>query len=616
MMGSSESQPPRGGDRTPLWIGTTALLAVGLFAETLRFDWVYDDQMEIVLNAFIRSLRNLPDIFSTTVWAGSGMETYLYRPLATATYALNFQLSALHPWSFHLFNVFLHALVSILVFRLGKSWGLSTQAAGIGSLLFAAHPIHVEAVAAVFGRKDLMASLFTLAMVLSHRSAAREGGWRMALPVVAYALALLSKEVAMVGLVLVAAQDWVLSEDRRTLLRLPRVPKLYVAYLAILLGYILARNAVTGGMGIPDTFYLDNPLVAAPLGTRLLTALAVLGKGIALQVMPIRLSPDYSFNAIPLVQQPFDPRLLGTLVLLALLGWAVASGRIREPSSRLAIVWYGVAILPTSNLFLNTGTIFGERLLYLPSVAFCLLAGAGGVRLFRLRKLVGLPVSLAVLVAFSAQTLRYSSAWANDLSLFAWAVATTPESTKAHHKLGEELLRAGEYGPALRSLDRSLEIAPDNEFAAQTLWVARRQLAGQFLAPTGEPDSLPPPPGDPDVLYLLGQMSREQGNMPQARLFWERALVLDPAHGPALGDMGVLELSQGDTLAALRLLENAVRNKPSLASAWYGLARIHLARRDTTEAAQALREFLRSAGSHFPEEVRWAQDILAQLESG
>jgi tetratricopeptide (TPR) repeat protein len=343
---------------------------------------------------------------------------------------------------------------------------------------------------------------------------------------------------------------------------------------------------------------------------------AVLGKGVALQLLPIGLSPDYSFNAIPLVRGPHDPRFLGTLAMLALVGWALSSRKPEASSLRLAVLWYAVAILPTSNLLLTTGTIFGERLLYLPSVAFCLLAGTGAAWLIRRWKPVGVSLTAAVLVALALQALRYSSAWTDDLSLFTWAVAATPESTKAHHKLGEELLRAGEYGPALRSLNRSLEIAPDNEFAAQTLQVARLQLARQFLSPPGEEGSGSRPPADPDVLYLLGQMSREQGDMAQARLYWEEALAADPAHGPALGDMGVLSLAEGDTLAALGLLTDAVRNDPALASAWYGLARIHLARGETTDAVQDLREFLRSAGARFPQEVRWAEDILAQLGAG
>jgi hypothetical protein len=81
------------------------------------------------------------------VRAGSGMETYLYRPLALATYAANHMVSGLAPWSYHLVNVLLQAGISVMVIRIGRLWGLSVLAAGLAGLIFAVHPIHVEVVA-------------------------------------------------------------------------------------------------------------------------------------------------------------------------------------------------------------------------------------------------------------------------------------------------------------------------------------------------------------------------------------------------------------------------------------------------------------------------------------
>ena len=73
-----------------------------------------------------------PKIFLTTAWAGSGMETYLYRPLTTLSYSLNHLIFGLEPGGFHLVNVLLHGVASVLVFRVGRVWGLSNAAAGIG----------------------------------------------------------------------------------------------------------------------------------------------------------------------------------------------------------------------------------------------------------------------------------------------------------------------------------------------------------------------------------------------------------------------------------------------------------------------------------------------------
>lgn len=649
----------RGGalrDRPWFWETAIALVAVVFFAPTLWGGWVYDDQMEIVLNPLVQSLSHIPTLFRTTVWAGTGMETYLYRPLALVTYALNHAVSGLDPWSYHLVNVLLHALASVLVFRLGRQWGLSLTAAGLGGVFFALHPVHVEVVAAVFGRKDLLAALFILVMLLLHGTSARRGGWRMALPVVAYACAMLSKEVGVVGLPLVAAQDWFLTRDPSRLARDGRRAVLYVGYVMVLLIYVLVRNAVTGGVGVPETYYMDNPLVGVSLPVRLATALAVIGRGIALQFIPVHLSPDYSYNAIPLVRSILDWRLLATLAGILIWffwlyrssgtdGWQSPDGETSGPMAEegrerhhpvspravmlLASSWYLVSILPSANILVTVGTIFGERLLYLPSVALVLVVGmvvapltgespgpapAGEIlkQSPARSRTLGLTVVAIWALAMGYRTLAYGRAWNNDLSLFRWAVASVPNSTKAHHKLGEELLRADSVGEALPQLRQALAIAPDNEFAAATLARARERIAGRYLSPPAGDTILPVPP-DPEILYALGSITYSRGDPEQAARYWARALRADSTHAPSQLDLGALRLIQGDTTAALKHLQAAVRFRPNLAEAWFNLARIYLAQTDTGKARSALTRFIGSAGHRFPDQVRWARGALSRL---
>lgn len=601
-------------ERQGSWEILAALVAVGLYAQTLRFGWVYHDQMEIVLNGYAHSLQNLPLILSTTVWAGSGMETYLYRPLLLVSYALNHLVSGLEPWSYHLVNVLLLAAVSVLVARAGRLLGLSTVAAGIGGVLFALHPIHVEAVAAVFGRKDLLASLFVLAMVLLHRSAADRGGWRMALPVLAFACALLSKEVGVVGLAFVAVYDWVIARRHTRLSKDQQRGRLYFGYLATLLVYHAVRIRITGGVGVPQPYFVENPLVQAPLLVKVGTALAVVGKGLVLQLLPMSQSPDYSFEAIPLVQSVADWRLLTTLGFLGLLGWLVLRSRRTSLPFTALTCWYFLALLPTANLLAIVGTIFGERLLFLPSVAFCLAAGQlGAVALNRASWVAALPLALWA-GGLSAQTVRYSAVWTDDISLFSAAVEAVPKSTKVHHKLGEELLRAGEMEASLAPLERALEIAPDNQFALRTLNQAKAQIARVYLPLRPGGPTLAPPPEDPDILYLLGQLSRQRRDLVGAEGYWEAALALDSLHAPSLGDLGTIRFLEGEAELAQEYFEKAVEIDPTLSSAWYNLGRLHLAQGRTGAGVEALETFLRVAGRRYPPLVRWARDTLAHLE--
>lgn len=553
--------------------GGAALL---LFARTVGFGWVYDDQREVVLNTFIRSFALLPEIFTTTVWAGSGMETYLYRPLAVVTYALNYPISGAEPWSYHLVNVLLHAGVAILVVRMARVWGLTPLAAGLAGLLFAVHPVHVEAVAPVFGRKDLLATLFVLGMVLTHRVALDRGGWRWGAAPLLYLAAMLSKEVGVVGIALVAVQDLWLEKDRRVFLARRDVPLAYASYLLAASLYLAVRAGVTGGLGIPDTSPFDNPLVAESLGVRVATAWTVVAKGVGLLALPLSQSPDYSFDAISVVRSPTDARflaaLLGTTVAAAFLAARSVRGSVAAP----AAAWYLLALLPASNLLVVSGTIFAERLLYLPSVAFCLVAGALLAHLQAHRRSVGLAVAAVAVVGLSVQAWRYTSVWTDDVTLFRHASQAVPRSTKAHHKLGEELLRRGELGDALRSLHRALEVAPTNGYAAETLHTARAHVGGRYYTPVVSGAEWPE---DPEVLYALGAWA----------------------------------LEQADTTMALAAVEKAVSVKPDLTRGWLTLGVLRLERGDSVRAREALERFLALPGSGHADAVAWARGVLATL---
>ena len=116
-------------------------------------------------------------------------------------------------------------------------------AAGVGAFLFAVHPIHVEVVANVSGRKDLLAAIFVLGMALSHRRIlARSAGW-IGVPVAFYVCAMLSKEVGVAALLLVAAQDVFLENDRVAFFKRRRVVGTYVTYV----GALVARNLLLVG---------------------------------------------------------------------------------------------------------------------------------------------------------------------------------------------------------------------------------------------------------------------------------------------------------------------------------------------------------------------------------
>ncbi len=584
-----------------------------VYAPSIGNGFAFDDHPVIEKNRFLRSVEALPQLVSNIEWAGAGYRSPCsWRPLMAVTLALNHAAGGLSPWSYHATNALLHGVASMLLVLLGVRLGLAAAAAGAGALLFAVHPIHVEAVANVVGRKDVLATVFLLLMLLSHGWAARRGGLRLVAPLAAYAAAMLSKEVGAVGLGLAVLRD-LLAEDgclrsegagtRR------RAIVLHLSYAAALVGYLVTFNAVTGGAtlrGLPA--FADNPAAYAPLGVRLMSAVAVLGKGLALLALPVGQSADWSYDAIPLVTSAVDLRFLVSASLLV--AWLALGLRLRatRPLVLLALGWHLASLSPVANvLVFSTGTIFGERLLYLPSAALALLAGDAFVALLsrtagRLRPALAAGCA-ALLVLLAAGAVRYAAAWGNELRLFEWARESAPRSTKVHHKLAELLLADGRGEEALAEIRLALEILPANALAEVTHAAILRNLGRTGEQEQSARRALALMPANPNAAYEVACVERDAGRLEAAAALLTQAIGWNPGHAPALSDLSAWHLLRGEDELALGLAERAVEANPDLASAWYNLGLARRRRGDAARARQAFTRFVETAGKEYAAEA-------------
>lgn len=608
-MATSSPQPPAPPPaRLALQAGAVAF---ALYAPTVRHGFVFDDDVVIVKNPLIRSLGALPELLRRTEWSGGGYELPLYRPLTGLTYAANHALTGLAPWSYHLVNALLHGLSAALLLALGLRLGLGRLAALAGALIFAVHPIHVEAVSNVVGRKDLLATALLLVMLLAHLRARSGGARDVALAVLAYAGAMLSKEVGAVGIALAASLDMLYPAAAAGPAPRRHLVSAYLAYGAALGLYLLLLRAATADATAATFLFQDNPAALAAGWVRVLTAVALFGKGIGLQLLPLAQSPDYSYPAIPLVESPLDPRFLAAAAVL--LGWAGAGVALRRraPVVLWSLTFYGLSLLPASNLLFPVGTIFGERLLYLPSAGLALLAGAGAAALApRLSRAAGAGTAAAVLLALAAGTLRYSEAWADEASLFGHAAVTQPRSAKVHQKLAvADLERAPER--ALAAIDRSLSLHDGDPQAHLVRAEALRRLG----RPGEEAEvrrALALEPRLPAASYAMGRIAREADRLDEAAEWWRRTIALDPDHAPALADLATYHLFRGDAAPAFDLATRAVQADPGLAPGWYDLALIHQARGEAALARRAFERFVETAGPEHAAEVARVRALLAR----
>jgi tetratricopeptide (TPR) repeat protein len=390
--------------------------------------------------------------------------------------------------------------------------------------LFVVHPIHTEAVAAIVGRAEILAALFGLLYLILHRQRRS--------PILCagvFLLALWSKESAIAFFPLAVAMDVLFPSDGPK--RWPIGS--YGASAVMLGGWLAMRSAALAGQPLLVPF-VDNPLATASPGARLLTIFRVQLDYLRLELVPVGLSSDYSFNQIPLVSQVTNRYVLGGLTLLALAIAAAWRARKAHPIVAFAIAGYAVLFAPTSSLLLPIGTIMGERLAYSPSIMFCLLVSYAGWQLSRGHERPAIAAFVVLMVIFSGLTIARNRTWSDELTFFRAQVESAPDSAKAHYGLGGALANSGDDRAAVGEYDKAIGIFPYYSEAFFNLGNALRRLRSD---PAKVIDAYRSAarfnPANANARANLALFLLENNRPDEARLVIRELLQLDPHH-PAL----------------------------------------------------------------------------------
>src|SRR6202011_5344114 len=351
-------------DREALNFLALFLLACLPYANTLFASFVYDDHYQIVENPYVHSFRYLPKIFGTTVWSFQGAQgtTNYFRPMMSFGYLLFYQIAGAVPFSFHLANVVLHALVVLLVFCVLRRLS-GERIALIAAGLFALHPIHTESVAWIAGVTDLELALFyLLAFLLYLRLEDPASGFGIRAAMCAsFALALLSKEQAITLPVLATLFEHFYREDRETTSVRQKLSR-YAPLWATVVVYLTVRGILLGGIAS----------IAARPGVSWyeigLSAISLIGAYLWKLLWPMQLSAFYVFHK--------SSHLTDQSVLLGLLGLFLCGVLFALLWRRARVISFALVLLflplgPVLNARWMSSSVFAERYLYMPSVGFC-----------------------------------------------------------------------------------------------------------------------------------------------------------------------------------------------------------------------------------------------------
>lgn len=587
-----------------------AALAILVYLNTLPNAFVIDDRAQILQNGFLRRPDGLKKIFTTNVGAflGSQNRNNYYRPLMHTAWYFGWRMFRENPAGYRALNILLHAAVSVLVFLCLRRVQPNTTAAWLAALLFAVHPIHVEAVGWISALPDLLCTFFSLlGFWLYLRAEDTSQGmeqrryWLEVGVGACVLLALLAKEIGFVMPLLLVLYEfsrgraWISPEQRGT--QSPRRLFLCAAIAASFAVYLGMRWYALGGL-MPASWGFKGGWPEMIAGW-----IALLYEYTVRIVLPTRLS---SFHVMPTPGSLFDGKVLAGLAIAGGLGvlavWLYRRGR----PEWLAVALFLVGMAPSfpATTLRVDGFWMGERYLYMPSIGFCWLLAVAlcGERHSCLSragwKLVA-GLTLALLAAYSARTVLRNQDWRDEIQFYLQELRTEGESPVLRPLLTEAYVRRGSPRDALEHAQAMVRLAPRDSFAHNSLgfvyWLlgerekalAEYRLAAEYARESGRADSAARALNNIAVAY--SNLGRLDLAIPE----YQEALRLDPAFADGHNNLGLALYHVGRLEEALVHLRTAIRLDPAFTAAHANLGLVLAARRDLPAARTALAEAIR-----------------------
>jgi protein O-mannosyl-transferase len=554
-----------------------AAITFAVFGQTLSHEFVnYDDNTYVYANPAVRGGITVHG----TEWAFAHVHSQNWHPLTTLSHMLDCQIFGLNAGGHHFTNVLLHTVAVLLLFLVLFQMTGAIWRSGFVAAVFAIHPLHVESVAWIAERKDVLSALFFMLTLAAYTSYVRNRSiGRYVIVSILFALGLMSKPMLVtVPFVLLLLDYWPLGRSQRFAAANPSPPrrggserqratphpplspsqgerkqvrgfdrvvvrKLVVEKMpwfllaaASSVATIVAQRQATGSTEeLPLSWRAENALVAA-------------ATYIWQTLWPANLAVFYPHpeNQLPLWQMILAVGLLAGLTLLAVMA------RRRFPYFFTGWFWYLIMLLPVIGLVQVGLQGHADRYTYLPQIGLCIMATwaiAGLTSGWRARIITLACAGSAVLVALSLCAWKQVGYWKNSETLWAHALAVTSHNDVAHAGLGGILLGRGKIDEAISNFREALRIRPNNQEVHRSLAQALAQEGNMTEATVHWEKALELEPEDVTARDSLGAGLVQQGRLVEAVAQWQQSLQYNPDDGNALSNLGwVLSTAPEDSM--------------------------------------------------------------------
>jgi tetratricopeptide (TPR) repeat protein len=537
---------------------------IAVFARAAGFEFVqWDDDLYVTQNAMVQGGLTWKGV----VWAFTSEQASNWHPLTGLSHMLDVELFGDWAGGHHLTSIVLHAVNTVLCFVVlssltGRSWPSAFAAA-----LFGVHPLHVESVAWVAERKDVLSTLFAFAAIGAWTTWTRRGGaGRYLLALGLFALGLMSKPMLVtLPCVLLLLCVWPLDRARelgwrRVIVEL--MPWFLLSVASSIVTLVVQRS--TGAMDSSD-------VVAFPLrlANAFVTVLRYLGKTVWPQELAVLYPHPYLVGGTPLGAAKIA---VAVAVVLVLSGLVLIR---RRAYLTVGWLWFLGTLVPVLGLVQVGSQAMADRYTYLPLVGLFVALAFGIAELAeraRIPRAVTLALGLLVVGASAARAWTQLAVWRDSTTLFERSLAIEPNAPILLNNYGRVLLAEERFDEAEARYRQALAIVPGALDMLIGLAVTQRAAGNSEEALEGLRLILSKEPENERTLFEAALTLQGMERSDEALRYYDQLLGLDPEHARAYYNRGFLRLDRGDVGQAIDDLRATVRLTPGRIEARNNLA--------------------------------------------
>ena len=450
------------------------LAAILPYLAGLQGELLFDDVPLIKDDPFYLEESNPLQCWNRSFWKIERTQG-LYRPLTLFSYWMDIRAysmfanknTGLFESGFRITNLILHVLVTLLLFKLIQRLCFGRLTAFVATLIYALHPIHVEAVTPAFGRGELLCALFMLSGLILHTYRDKSFGYIIGAGA-CYMLSFMSKENGAAFLPICLLMELYLTpfaelKEKKNVLR-----KLspFAIYVLVAGGVFCMRKAVFGTWLPAQKVFdpsIDNVIALSPPLLRVVAAIRIQGIALVKFFWPGVLSYDYSYAQILPSETIWDPYAWISLIsFIAIPGICIYLQPKYTKKILFLCLGYIIVILPAGNFIVPGGTIFAERLQYLPSTFLCIFIAGIFLRISRkIPSKASLGILIVVSLALFGRTYLRTMDWHDELTLCSTGPITAPKSLKVWNNVSVQFANKKRYADAIAAADQAIKIKPD-----------------------------------------------------------------------------------------------------------------------------------------------------------